>query len=245
MTILKELKFEEKKELEEVERKHLENIGNLLGYKIKKRKLYKSVNRFQKNISDRFPWRKWEYIRLEDWYIIWFNNWDWYIIWFNNWDWYKWNDYTYKTIKDEEEKTDNLINNIKEIFNIKKKEKMLKKIDSKDEYIQIWKKEIETSEVQILKNVIYNKKKHSFKNLDNQSIYEIPKSYHEFLNILINKKERISYKDICNVIDENDISNGTYKGNLIKLLRQNNILWKKEDIISWKNKWYKINLFDK
>jgi hypothetical protein len=59
------------------------------------------------------------------------------------------------------------------------------------------------------------------------------------MNILIeNKGIRVKYNDICKVINEDNISDWIYKWNLLKLLRRNNILWKNEDIIKWKNKWY-------
>jgi hypothetical protein len=66
---------------------------------------------------------------------------------------------------------------------------------------------IEEKEIKLLNNIIYDKEKYIFKNIDNNNSYEIPEHYSKFMNILIeNKGIRVKYNDICKVINEDNIS---------------------------------------
>lgn len=96
-----------------------------------------------------------------------------------------------------------------------------------------------SNDILLSKNIKYDIDKLLFKNISNNLSYEIPKHYSKFMNILLeNRWMRVSYDDICKYINEDDISDWTYKWNLIKLLRNNYILGDNETIIKWKNKWY-------
>lgn len=90
------------------------------------------------------------------------------------------------------------------------------------------------------KTITYNTRTHTF--IYKDISYEIPNTYHKFLGILLrNKWKRVTYKEIVKKVEgENDLSDGIFKWNFLKCLRNNKILDKDEEIIIVKNHWCMI-----
>ena len=90
--------------------------------------------------------------------------------------------------------------------------------------------------------VFYDYKNHIFYNVKLNTKYEVTEKYFYFMSKLIESEwRRLSYEEISNI---EDISDWTFKWNLLKLLRRKNIIWEKVDFIDWKNKWYKLKYYN-
>ncbi len=90
--------------------------------------------------------------------------------------------------------------------------------------------------------VFYDYKIHTFYNIKLNTKYEVTEKYFDFMIKLIESEwKRLSYEEISNI---EDISDWTFKWNLLKLLRRKNIIWEKVDFIDWKNKWYKLKYYN-
>lgn len=96
--------------------------------------------------------------------------------------------------------------------------------------------------VELLNDLYYYPSEKTFKNTRNNTKYITWEKQWYFMLKLIEQEDFVKYEDLIKILNE-DISDWTFKWNLLKLLRSNNVLWWEEDFIEAKRKSYRLKIY--